>query len=219
MYNLPMQKIASITYQGKVYKVIIDKKSMRRRTIRFRYIDGAFVVTAPYLSDNNYILERLENKYAESLLSRQKPPAVGDDFIYLFGTRYSFPNEGEFNFTNGEKIAYKNKEEFYKKFRKLYLKIITERVRYFEVLMKTKTHNVRVRNMKTRYGTNSKKTKTVCFALSISAYSYQIIDAIIVHELAHDYYFDHSSNFYNVVYNFCPNYKVLHTKLRKGEFQ
>lgn len=219
MYNLPMQKIASITYQGKVYKVIIDHKSMRRKTIRFRYVDGAFVISAPYLASNAYILERLENKYAESLLKRQKPQAIGDDFIYLFGSRYEYKNEGEFNFSNGQKIVYKSKEEFKKKFRKLYLKIITERVRYYEVLMKTKTHNVRVRDMKTRYGTNSKKTNTVCFALSLASYSYQIIDAIIVHELAHDYYFDHSTNFYKVVFNFCPNYKVLHKKLRKGEFQ
>ena len=214
-----MQKITSLTYEGKEYKVVIEHKSMRRKSIRFRLRDDTFLISAPYVSSNAYIMKLLEDKYAPLLIKKQKPASIGEDFIYLFGTRYDFPNEGEFNFSNGEKIAYKNKEEFFKKFRKLYLRIITERVRYYERLMKVEPHNVRVRDMKTRYGTNSKKTKTVCFAFTLSSYSYPIIAAIIVHELAHDYYFDHSDNFYRVVFNFCPNYKVLHTKLRKGEFQ
>ena len=214
-----MQKITSITYQDKEYGVIIDHKSMRRKNIRFRLSGDNFLISAPYTVRDSYIMKLLEEKFAPLLVSKQKPASEGEDFIYLFGTRHNFPNEGQFTFTNGEILAYKNKEDFRKKFRKFYLKIITERVRYYETLMKVKPHNVRVREMRTRYGTNSKKTKTVCFAMALAAYSYQIIDAIIVHELAHDYYFDHSPNFYKVVYNFCPNYKVLHKKLRKGEFQ
>lgn len=214
-----MQKILSFTYEGKDYQVIIEHKSMRQKSIRFRLRNGSFVISAPYTVSNNHILKLLEDKYARLLLSREKPPAVGDDFIYLFGSRYNFPDEGQFTFSNGEILTYKNKEDFNKKMRKFFLKILTERVRYYEHLMKTNPHTVRVRNMSTRYGSNSKKTKTLSFALSLYSYSYQIIDAIIVHELAHDYHFDHSPNFYNVVYNFCPNYKALHKKLRKGEFQ
>lgn len=214
-----MQKILSLTYEDKEYPVIIEHKSMRLRSIRFRLRNGSFVVSAPYTVSNNHILKLLEDKYARLLISKEKPAAVGEDFIYLFGSRYNYPDEGQFTFSNGEILSYKNKEEFNKKMRKFFLKILTERVRYYETLMKTKSHTVRVRNMSTRYGSNSKKTKTVSFALALYSYSYQIIDAIIVHELAHDYYFDHSESFYKVVYNFCPNYKVLHKKLRKGEFQ
>ncbi|MBE6133168.1 MAG: M48 family metallopeptidase [Erysipelotrichaceae bacterium] len=214
-----MQKMLSTIYQNKEYPVIIEHKSMRHKSIRFRLKNGSFMISAPYTVSDKHIMKLLEEKYAPLLIAKEKPPAVGDDFIYLFGSRYSFPSQGQFTFSNGEILSYKDKEEFDKKIRKLYLKIITERVRYYEQLMKTKEHNVRVRKMSTRYGTNSKKTNTVCFALTLYSYSYQIIDAIIVHELAHDYHFDHSPNFYKVVYNFCPNYKELHKKLRKGEFQ
>lgn len=192
---------------------------MRRKTIRFRLRDGVFMIAAPYTVSDKHIMDLLENKYAPLLISKEKPPAVGDDFIYLFGSRYNYPEDGQFTFSNGEILTYKNKEDFDKKIKKLFLKILTERVRYYERLMKTKEHTVRARNMRTRYGTNSKKTNTVCFALGLYSYSYPIIDSIIVHELAHDYYFDHSANFYKVVYNFCPDYKQLHKKLRKGEFQ
>lgn len=214
-----MQKTLSLVYNDKEYEVIIEHKSMRRKSIRFRLRDGRFLVSAPYTVSNQHILKLLEDKYAELLLSKEKPAAIGEDFIYLFGTRYAFPNEGQFTFSNGEILKYKNKEQFHKKMRKLFLSIMSERVRYYEQLMRLEPHTVRVRNMTTRYGSNSKKTRTVSFALSLYSYSYQIIDAIIVHELAHSYYFDHSPKFYGVVYNFCPNYKVLHAKLRKGEFQ
>lgn len=214
-----MQKILSFTYREKEYQVIIDHKSLRRKSIRFRLRNGAFLISAPYTVSDKYIMKLLEEKYAPMLIAKEKPAAVGDDFIYLFGTRHDFPEQGEFPFSNGEILKYKNKENFDKKIKKFFLKIITERVRYYEHLMKLEPHNVRVRNMSTRYGSNSKKTRTVTFALSLYSYSYQIIDSIIVHELAHTYYFDHSPNFYKVVYNFCPNYKELHKKLRKGEFQ
>ena len=213
-----MQKTYTYIYEGKNYEVIITHKSSHRKSIRFRLRDGKFLITAPYLASNKYIMELVETKYGPRLIKQQKPLAVGDDFIYLFGNRYNYPSSGEFNFSNGEKIAYKSKEEFDKKIRKLFLKIIIARVRYYEGQMGLKNHNVRVRKMSTRYGSNSKKTGTVCFSLVLFHYSYPIIDAIIVHELAHSIYFDHSKKFYEVVYKYCPNYKVLHTKLRKGEF-
>ena len=42
---------------------------------------------------------------------------------------------------------------------------------------------------------------------------------VCVHELAHILVYDHSKEFYDVVYKYYPNYKECHTKLRKGEFK
>ena len=60
--------------------------------------------------------------------------------------------------------------------------------------------------------------KTLTFSFVLIHYSKEVIDSVVIHELAHDLFFDHSSNFYNVVYNYCPNYDILRKQLVKGEF-
>ena len=66
---------------------------------------------------------------------------------------------------------------------------------------------------------NSRKTHTLTFQLSLVHYSKEIIDSVIYHELAHDFYFDHSANFYKLLLSYCPNYFKLKAKLRKGIVQ
>ena len=73
--------------------------------------------------------------------------------------------------------------------------------------------------MKTRLGSNSRKTNKLAFSLSLVHYSKDIIDSVIVHELAHYYEFNHSFKFYNIVYKYCPNYKILRKKLIKGIYK
>ena len=102
--------------------------------------------------------------------------------------------------------------------KKLYLPLVEQRVRYYEHLMRLEPHKVRVRKMSSRYGSNSKHTYTVTFALKLYSYSIDILDAIVIHELSHSVVFNHSKAFYDVVYKYCPNYDNLHRKLRKGEF-
>lgn len=214
-----MQKILSYQYLGKTYQVILTHKSMRQKNIHFRLKDDIFYISAPYTVSNRYIMKVLEEKYGPLLIQKEKPKPEGDNFIYLFGQKCDYPEQGRFSFSDGSVIEYKTKEEFVKKMRKVFLKMLTEKVRYYEKIMGLPAHNVKVRNMSSRYGSNSKKTKSVTFALNLYHYSFAIIDAIIVHELAHSFYFDHSDNFYRVVYKYCPDYKNLHNKLRKGEYQ
>ena len=83
----------------------------------------------------------------------------------------------------------------------------------------THTYKIRVRKMKSRYGSNSRKTMSLAFNLSLVHYSPEIIDSVIIHELVHDKVFNHSEKFYNEVYKYCPNYKALKRKLNKGIYQ
>ena len=211
-----MKQISSYVYQDKEYKVEITKKRMR--TIRYRLQGDTFKISAPYLVSMRSIYEGL-NKYAGMLIEKQKPARNGDDFVYIFGIKYPFhQGGGEVHFTNGQILKYSSFDDFEKKMKKVYLPLVTSRVRYYENLMHLEPHNVRVRKMNSRYGSNSKYTHTVTFALKLYSYSIDILDAIVVHELSHTIVFDHSKAFYDVVYKYCPNYKALHKKLRKGEF-
>ena len=211
-----MKQLTTYVYNGEEFKVEITRKRMKN--IRYRLVEDTFQISAPYLASNGSINRGLD-KFAVRLIKDRKPSSVGDDYIYIFGYKCNFnKNGGIITFNNGQKLKYSSYEDFEKRMKKLYLPIVTSRVRYFENLMNLKPHNVRVRKMTSRYGSNSKHTRTVSFALKLYSYSIDILDAIVVHELAHSVVFNHSKAFYDVVYKYCPNYEYLHKKLRKGEF-
>ena len=203
---------------GKEYPVLIIRKRMK--SIRYRYKDGTFVVTAPrFFAPQKKIKEGLD-KFADKLLKAdQKTKAIGDDYVYILGTKVFIQESGEICFTNDELIKYKNKEDLNKKLKKWFLNYLINRTRYFEQIMDIeKPYNVRVRNMSSRYGSNSSGTHSLSFSMILLHYSHDIIDSVIIHELAHDKIKNHSKKFYDVVYKYCPNYDYCHRRLRKGEF-
>ena len=211
-----MKQLTTYVYKDEEFKVEITRKRMRN--IRYRLIDNTFKISAPYLASNASIKRGLD-RFAERLIKDRKPTSVGKDYIYLFGYKYPFNQDGGIiQFSDGQKLKYSSYDDFEKKMKKFFLPIVTSRVRYFEHLMQLKPHNVRVRKMTSRYGSNSKHTHTVTFALKLFSYSIDILDSIVVHELSHTVVFNHSKAFYDVVYKYCPNYESLHRKLRKGEF-
>ena len=73
--------------------------------------------------------------------------------------------------------------------------------------------------MKSRYGSNNKRSKTITYSLTLMHYSLEIIDSVVVHELTHCFVYDHSDNFYRLLYKYCPDYDKLRKKLIRAEFK
>ena len=202
---------------GKDYPVNIINK--RIKNIHYRFRNGEFIISAPRLVSKKVIINGLD-KYAEKLIkAEEKTKSKGDGYLYLLGVKIYIDESGEIKFHNAESIKYKSKADLDKKLKKFFLDLITKRVEYYSSLMKVPLYKVRVNNAKTRFGSNSKKTKTINFSTMLMAYSIEIIDSVVVHELAHILFYDHSKNFYNVVYKYCPSYDIYRKKLIKGEFK
>lgn len=209
-----MDKKFNYEVNGTPYPVNITFKRMRN--IRYFFKNGEFYVSCPRLTSMRSIIGGLD-KFAEKMVEKanKKVPASGDDYIYLYGYRVEIGSSGTLNI-GSQSLTFKSRQELDKKLKKFFKEIVTQRVRYYEKLMNIPEYNVRVQKMSTRYGSNSKQTHTVNFSTVLMNYSLPIIDSVVVHELAHHFYFDHSENFYNVVYKYCPNYKKYHSFLRKG---
>ncbi|MCD8204801.1 MAG: M48 family metallopeptidase [Coprobacillus sp.] len=211
-----MKKESTYIVNGREYKVNIFYQKQKRTY--YRFINGEFKVTCP-LSASLKEINRGLDKFALKLIERAKTQELyGPSFIYLFGYRYEITlPKGYIEFSNYPYIEYDDKEELTKELKALLLKIINSRVTYYEKLMGiVDPYKVRVREMKTRWGTNSKKTHTLTFSMMLIHYDEEVIDSVIVHELAHYFYFDHSKNFYNVVYKYYPHYDEVQTRLKKG---
>lgn len=212
-----MTKVFSYLYKEHEYEVVVTYKRSHR--ISYHFKDGKIIVYAPYLTTQKSIKQGLD-KFAEALIDRNVTNnAIGEDFIYLLGYKVAISDAGEINFSDRSVIKYKSKEDLEKKLKKWFLELVTRRTRYYESVMHAYENKVRVRKMTSRYGSNAMYQKSITYATMMMHFSLEIIDAIVIHELAHCFVGGHQKKFYDIVYKYCPNYDELHKKLRKGEFK
>lgn len=202
------------------YLVIVSVK--RIKNVIFRFRDGKFYVSVPKKTSEKLIFEYLDRFY-ERLLAKdaKKTTPFENGRVYLQGQLVEmFAGETIKNvFRFGDAVYFKDEKDFDKKLRNYALEYFTERVRYHEKMMKIRRpYDIKVRNMKTRFGTNSRKTHALSFQIRLIHFHPAVIDAIVIHELAHDRYFDHGEKFYQELFKFCPDYKLLVRKLKKGEY-
>ncbi|WGI36867.1 YgjP-like metallopeptidase domain-containing protein [Mesomycoplasma lagogenitalium] len=136
----------------------------------------------------------------------------GQSFYFskpTFLSKYTFRNNEE------EKIKDKLKELLEREF----LKYLTSKVRYWEKIMEINYENeIALREKNSTWGTNYIKQKKIIFSKNLWAFSQEIIESVIIHELSHCFWGDHSKKFWAIVYKFCPDYQILTKKLNKKEF-
>ena len=201
----------------KPYQVEIIYKRMKN--IYFRFNGEIFKVTCPYRTTITAIKSGLD-KYAKKIISRNvKFNAESDDHIYIFGNKIILSYPGEINFSDGSVISYKDNDDLHKKLKKWFLNVLKRRTEYYAKLMHAPIYLVKLRKMKSRYGSNNRNTKTITYSLTLIHYSLEIIDSVVVHELTHCFVYDHSDNFYRLLYKYCPNYDTLRKKLIHAEFK
>lgn len=205
-------------HKGKEYRLVVARKRMK--SVRYTYKDGVFKVSVPIFFVTQKQIEEGLDKYADKLLALDvRTKASDDNYIYILGKQVPLQENGEIKFNDGTSIVYKNREDLNKKLLKWFLVLVEKRHRYYENIMGIKKpYKVRIRKVRTRYGSNSYQTHSITYSSILMHYTVDVIDSVIVHELAHDSVRDHSDKFYSVVYKYCPNYKALHKRLRKGEF-
>ena len=157
------------------------------------------------------------DKYARKLIKRDvKSSAIGEDFIYIFGQKYDLTYPGLIN-VNGLIIKYKDEKELQRKLKRMFFDFVSNRTIFYERVMACPHYLIKVRQMKSRYGSNNRSKMTITYSLVLLHYSQEIINSVIIHELAHHFVYDHSDKFYKVVYKYCPDYDILRKKLIKAE--
>lgn len=93
------------------------------------------------------------------------------------------------------------------------LRLAKERLQHFNAMYLLPYGRVSIRNPKTRWGSCSKKGD-LSFSYKIALLDPELVDYIIVHELAHVGEFNHSPRFWALVAKTIPNYKRARKSLR-----
>ena len=85
------------------------------------------------------------------------------------------------------------------------MEIIPQRVKYYAQLLGVTYGRITIRDQKTKWGSCSASGNLNFNCLLMSA-PQEVLDSVIVHELCHRLYMNHSKDFYAAVYRIFPDY-------------
>lgn len=197
---------------GEKYIVIVNHRKRRSMSLRLNEEKKTFYCNVPIRTKEWQVSDFL-NKYMQKLRDRQKkhqrPSPIEGDNVYIFGEKKEIPS---FSLWDDKK-----KDKYLKEILREFAK---ENVRKNKEIMNIKTpYTVKVRKMVSRWGVNNKKSLSLTFTSFLVHYSKDIIESVVIHELVHDRVRNHGKDFYELVYKYSPNYKELHAKLTKGQYE
>lgn len=187
--------------------------------------NNLIVVSVPFNFPKEIVELFIKNnieKFAKITLERQAKSIINfkEKFFYLFGQAIDFTIDAENKticFLDKNK-NFKNKkpEEIITKYQKNTLKkYIVSRQRELETIMNIKPHQIYIRNKTRAWGTNHITNTRIFYSLNLVPFSYEIIDYVIIHELAHSKFPNHSKDFWKLVEKYDPDYKTKKMKLKK----
>ena len=87
------------------------------------------------------------------------------------------------------------------------------RTDYFAALMGVRHTGVKITSAQKRFGSCSAKN-SICYSWTVMQYPDELIDYVIVHELAHIKHKNHSKEFYAFIARFLPDYRERHKRLK-----
>ncbi len=207
---------------------IIIKRTNRKKTVSFRIKNQEVIISVPkFLSDNEiYNLVEMKIKWIKNKLALEKLNTVsikrkyenGDIFLYL-GSEYSLKikKSSRDNIYIKDKnliVEAKNvltKNSIKNNIKNWYIseskKYLTKTNSYYEILIGVKSNKLLFGQYKSKWGSCNSK-KTISYDWRIIMAPFEVIHYLIIHELCHIKYPNHSIYFWKYVEKYMINYKI-----------
>lgn len=207
------------------YEIIRSK----RRTLALQIgKNGKLIIRAPlklsekyiqdFISKNRVWIQKHQSKKKQNLA---KKFIEGENF-WLWGNKYilKFSNKTQPKITDNyleihpayQKNPQKVSQDFYKNELE---KILPERVNFWVKNMNLKPKNIKISSAQNRWGSCTAH-ENLNFSFRLAMVPLEILDYVIVHELAHLKQLNHSPTFWKVVEQTLPNYKKSRKWLREN---
>lgn len=167
------------------YRLIRSK----RRTLALQIKDGELTVRAP---------EGLEKSRIDDFVRRKEP---------WIRTHIAIQEERS-------RLHPEPDEAQRQRLRSMAEEILPQRVEHFGKITGLRPKQIRINQAKTRFGSCSSKGN-ICFSWRLMEYPPEAIDYVVLHELCHLRFMDHSANFYALVEQYMPDWKRRREMLKK----
>ena len=209
---------------GELDTTVKYRKGMKKIYLRVEK-NGDIVVKAP-LRTPNYIIKKLIHDNIAELKKRQnnilnslpkKREYKTGETYFVFGKELPLEvvnsNKNTLIITE-EKIVLVVKDQNQDR-EKIFQKGIREKlcqqslyfIKKYEPIMNVKANELRIKKMKTRWGTCNLEAKRIWINEELVKYPISCLEHIIVHELTHLLEINHTSRFYELLEHYYPNYK------------
>ena len=200
------------------YNVIITKKNNKNLYIRVK--EGNICVTCNYLTTKSKIKNILDlnQKSLRKMIDSVKNKEEKEKGFFYLGKCYDiiFKDDIKDVMVCDSVIYSKNLKALNKWYKDEVIRIFDERYVYiFNKFKENITSPIlKISNMKTRWGVYNRKNHTITLNSKLIEFDVSKIDYVIIHELCHIIHFNHSKEFWELVFKYCPNYKQIRKEMK-----
>ena len=208
-----------IMIDGVKYKVLVEKKKSTKNTYIRVKDDLTVYVTTNYFTSDRSIVKLLEENYNSivKMVNKQKIKNSNNEKFNYLGKSYDVIYSEYYDISFGENKVFLNKnvdiDKWYKRQAKIIFKEHLDMV-YNRFSKSICYPDLRIRKMSTRWGVCNTKLKVVTLNLELIKRDTKYLDYVIVHELSHLIHPNHSSSFWSLVEENCPDYKSIKKEMK-----
>jgi predicted metal-dependent hydrolase len=187
-----------LSFQIEINQKLVTVKLEKRRNIKHVYLRVLNPTLIQIKTNIYYTLydarELIQKKisWIENSISKLEEKSIDEDeFLYL-GQRKKI-----------EDFKIKNIDNFYKK---EILKYLPDLVQKYSIKMNLMPTTISYRKNKRTWGSCNYKNG-LNFNILLMKFPIELMEYVVIHELAHIQHKNHSKDFWNLVKEFCPDYK------------
>jgi predicted metal-dependent hydrolase len=214
-----------VLIDDQIIEYSIEYKRIKRVYIRFK--DGHFSINAPFLTSRKEIEKMLFESRAELQRLKKRKPIIKLDLS--LGSKIKLIND-VYTIEYGTKemiignVVYLKQENIKASLERLTKQLLLNYVRescnlYYDKMYSDKKYpEIIIKSVKSKLGHYHLAKHQIMINQSMVYNNSDLIDYVIVHELAHIQEFNHQPKFYSLIARILPNYKQLEKLLKtQGE--
>lgn len=207
-------------YNDKTYDVVIEKKRTNRNTYIRVKKDLKIHVTTNFFASNRSIENLIRENYDKicDMIDIQETKARNNSGFYYLGKQYTivYGNSKTVEFM-GDKVYVPHDFDVDAWYKKQAKTLFLERLDYnYEKYTRSIPYpKLRIRKMTSRWGVCNIRSHVMTLNLELIKRDICYLDYVIIHEMTHLVYGDHSARFWKVVEENMPSYKKYRDEMKE----
>ena len=206
---------------GKSFPVNIYRKSTDNGiTIRVAYGEmDAYISSRTTFAQLDSFVEKAYVHYSDAILDR--PFYEENVYIYVFGKKRYLTDDIRLQYNPTYFYVPKKAKSPIPRYKKTFLDYLSVHLMELGDRMGV---NLRSWTINTGfylsfYGICYPYKHVMKFDYRLLAYTPEVMDAVLIHEIAHTYEMHHNQRFYTIVKMYCPQYDILDRMIDEGKFE